>query len=70
MKITAQDLVELGVLDDIVKEPIGGAHRDREAALQAIGDQLEVTLGRFDGVGGAEIRSNRRKKYLEMGVEA
>ena len=70
MKITAEDLVQLGVLDDIVKEPVGGAHRDRDAALQAIGDQLEETLGRFEGLGGSEIRRHRREKYLEMGGEA
>ena len=70
MKITAQDLAGLGVLDKIVDEPLGGAHRDREVVLGTIGDQLAVSLERFEGLGAAELRNQRRRKYLDMGVEA
>ncbi len=68
MKITAKDLDELGVLDIIVEEPVGGAHRDRDAALQSIGDQLARTLESFEGQSAQEIRRHRRDKFLEMGV--
>jgi len=68
MKITAKDLQELGVLDVIVEEPLGGAHRDRETALQSVGDQLAATLEDFEGQSASEIRQHRRDKFLEMGV--
>ncbi len=55
MKITAQDLLQLGVIDGIIVEPIGGAHRDPDKAIQRVGEALELALMEFDCAGGAEI---------------
>ncbi len=67
LKLTAQDLLELGVIDGIVPEPLGGAHRDREAMLATLGDALEETIRGFDGIEGGVLRTRRREKFLEMG---
>ena len=66
MKITAQDLLRFGVIDEIVDEPLGGAHRDPEAVVEATGDALANSLAQFDGNSPAEIRQHRRDKYLAM----
>lgn len=67
MKITAQDLSEFGVIDDIVPEPLGGAHRDPKRMIADTGDALASVLSEFDGLTGEEVRSARRRKYLDIG---
>ena len=67
MKITAQDLDALGVIDVIVKEPVGGAHRDRVLAIQTAGDAIAKALSEFDGKTPAEIRKMRHDRFLEIG---
>ncbi|MFQ6547139.1 acetyl-CoA carboxylase carboxyltransferase subunit alpha [Aestuariibius sp. 2305UL40-4] len=67
LRLTAQDLKELGVCDHIVTEPLGGAHRDPKAAITAIGNAVKVALHRMSGQSGDKLRSDRRKKYLEIG---
>jgi acetyl-CoA carboxylase carboxyl transferase subunit alpha len=67
MRITAQDLEQLGVIDGIIAEPVGGAHRDREAAIEAAGDAIAVVLASFQGTAPADIRSQRHDKYLAIG---
>ena len=67
LRLTAQNLNELGVIDRIIPEPLGGAHRDADAAIKAVGAEIEKMLGELDGQDGDEIRSNRRKKFLAMG---
>jgi acetyl-CoA carboxylase carboxyl transferase subunit alpha len=67
MKITAQDLEQLGVIDDIVKEPVGGAHRDHTSVIRAIGDGIAAALAEFDGKSPAEIRKHRQDRFLEIG---
>jgi acetyl-CoA carboxylase carboxyl transferase subunit alpha len=67
MKVTATDLKRLGVIDDIVAEPVGGAQRDPAAALQSLGDAIERTLASLDGMSGDELRADRRRKFLEIG---
>ncbi|OUD10111.1 acetyl-CoA carboxylase carboxyltransferase subunit alpha [Marivivens niveibacter] len=67
LRLTAQNLNELGVIDRIIPEPLGGAHRDAGAAIAAVGAEIEKMLGEMDGQSGDEIRSNRRKKFLAMG---
>ena len=67
MKITAQDLEQLGVIDDIVKEPIGGAHRDHKSVIRAIGDALAAALAEFDGKAPLEVRKLRHDRFLEIG---
>jgi acetyl-CoA carboxylase carboxyl transferase subunit alpha len=67
MKVTAQDLKALGVIDRIVPEPRGGAHRDPEAATRAlaraIGEELDA-LGKLDS---ATLRARREERFLRIG---
>ena len=67
MKITAQDLLRLGIVDGIIPEPVGGAHRDAERVVQTAGDVIVKALTEFDGLSPAEIRKGRRDKFLAMG---
>ena len=66
-KITAQDLLQLGVIDGIIPEPIGGAHRDPDAALKNVSDAIELALKDFDNLDGVDIRKQRQEKFLTMG---
>jgi acetyl-CoA carboxylase carboxyl transferase subunit alpha len=70
MRITAADLTRLGIVDTIVKEPLGGAHRDPAAAIRALGDVLASELARLDGQPAAALRRGRREKFVEMGRAA
>ncbi len=67
LRLTAQDLKELGVCDVVVKEPLGGAHRDSKTAIKAVGDAIAAMLKEMDGQRGRDIRDDRRRKYLELG---
>jgi acetyl-CoA carboxylase carboxyl transferase subunit alpha len=67
LRLTAQDLLRLGVIDGIVPEPLGGAHRDREATIAAAGDAVEAALRPLVGLDGAALRAQRREKFLQMG---
>ncbi len=66
LKLTAQDLIKLGVIDEVVPEPLGGAHRDSTSAIKAVGDKLEQAL--IDLLpAGPDLRTKRREKFLAMG---
>ncbi len=67
MKITAQDLDQLGVIDSIIKEPIGGAHRDRDSVIIATGNAIARVLAEFDGKSPDEIRKQRHERFLTIG---
>jgi acetyl-CoA carboxylase carboxyl transferase subunit alpha len=67
MKITAQDLDHLGVIDFIVKEPVGGAHRDRDSVIIATGNAIARFLGEFDGKSADEIKKQRADRFLKIG---
>lgn len=67
MKVTAQHLKELGVIDEIVSEPLGGAHREPGAAIGALADAIARALDKMDGLSPAELRQARRAKFLAMG---
>jgi acetyl-CoA carboxylase carboxyl transferase subunit alpha len=67
MKITAQDLLRFGVIDRIVNEPVGGAHRDPQAAISRAGDAIFAALADFNGIGGADIVKRRAEKFLAIG---
>jgi acetyl-CoA carboxylase carboxyl transferase subunit alpha len=67
MKITAQDLLRIGVIDGIIPEPIGGAHRDGEQVVRAAGDKIAEALAAFEGKSARDIRKDRREKYLAIG---
>jgi len=67
LKLTAGDLKELGVIDEIVPEPLGGAHRAKPETIERLGDALAGALERFDNMDGAQVRRERREKFLAMG---
>ncbi len=67
MKITAQDLLELKVIDGVIPEPPGGAHRNPDDAIQAVGETVSRALSELNHLTSDELRKQRREKYLEMG---
>lgn len=67
LKLTAQDLLKLDVIDQIVPEPLGGAHRDPHAAIAASGDVIEGVLRPLLDLDGPSLRKQRREKFLAMG---
>jgi len=66
MKITAQDLHSLGVVDRIVPEPLGGAHRDPEGAIRTLKEAIAEELSGCGALGGDELLRQRRAKYLAI----
>ena len=67
MKITAQDLLKFGIIDGIIPEPSGGAHRDPAAMIKSVGNAIEKALKDFKGLSADAIRSARADKFLAMG---
>jgi acetyl-CoA carboxylase carboxyl transferase subunit alpha len=66
MRVTAADLLQLGVIDRMVAEPVGGAHRDPAATVQSLGQAIEEELASLTPLSEGEIRSQRREKYLAI----
>ena len=66
MRITAADLKRLNVIDRIVAEPLGGAHRDPAAAIATLGDAMEEELSALSAMTEAALLADRRRKFLEM----
>jgi len=67
LRLTAQDLLKLGVIDAIVAEPLGGAHRAPEAAMEKVADAIAGELEKLEALDGGQLKSKRREKFLEMG---
>jgi acetyl-CoA carboxylase carboxyl transferase subunit alpha len=67
LKITAQDLKTLKLIDAIIPEPEGGAHRGASQTIQAVADQVAAGLSELDGMSGEQLVKARREKYLAMG---
>ncbi|HEY7382358.1 MAG TPA: acetyl-CoA carboxylase carboxyltransferase subunit alpha [Beijerinckiaceae bacterium] len=67
MKITAQDLLRLGVIDAIVPEPTGGAHRDPQGAITLAGDAIADALRDLGNMGPDQVREHRAEKFLSIG---
>jgi acetyl-CoA carboxylase carboxyl transferase subunit alpha len=67
MKISAQDLLELGVIDNIVFEPVGGAHRDLGLTIERLGDAVESAIRELEAMSPDALRKQRREKFLAMG---
>ena len=67
LRLTAQDLLRLGVVDRIVAEPLGGAHRQPAEAVERLGEALDEALRPLLGIDGATLRERRRQKFLAMG---
>ena len=67
LRLTAQDLKQLGVNDRVIPEPLGGAHRNPKAAIEAVGKALEEMLKSLDGKDAKALIKDRREKFLDMG---
>ena len=68
MRVSAQDLEALGVIDRIVAEPLGGAHRDPNAAIDALGDAIVEELDALGRLTPDKLIQQRRKKFLAIGA--
>ncbi len=69
LRLTAQDLQHLGVIDRIVSEPLGGAHRQPQEAIERLGEAIEEALQPLLHLDGARLRAQRREKFLAMGSQ-
>ena len=67
MKLSSKDLLELNVIDEIIKEPSGGAHRDKDQILLNVKESLIKNLSNFQTMSGEEIFNNRKNKFLKIG---
>lgn len=67
MKITAEDLLAMKIVDRIIPEPTGGAHSDPEAAIQAVGEALEEELKAMEGLSPDELRKRRAERFYAIG---
>ncbi|RLL72871.1 acetyl-CoA carboxylase carboxyltransferase subunit alpha [Paenirhodobacter hankyongi] len=67
LRLTAQDLKKLAVIDRIIKEPLGGAQRDRAATIASVGSEIALMLDEMKGKKPAELIKDRRRKFLDMG---
>lgn len=67
LKLTAEDLKKLGVIDTIIPEPLGAAHRGPAETIKAVGDAFEAALGDFANMDGGKLRQLRREKFIGMG---
>ena len=69
LRLTAEDLKRLKLVDRVIAEPLGGAHRDPESAIQAVGDAIAEALGPLLALDSTTLKARRREKFLEMGRE-
>ena len=67
LRLIAQDLKKLGVIDRIIPEPLGGAHRGKPDTITQVGNAIEAMLGELDGKDAAALIQDRRRKFLQMG---
>ena len=67
MKLSSNDLLELKVIDEIIPEPIGGAHRDRDLILDNVRKSIEINLNEFSNMSGDEVFNHRKNKFLAIG---
>jgi len=67
LRITAQDLLGFGIIDGIIPEPVGGAHRAPEEAIGMVGEQIARGLAELSGLSPDEVRRQRREKFLAIG---
>ena len=67
MKLSAKDLLELHIIDEIVKEPVGGAHREKDLMLETLKNSIEKNLDLFLSMSSDEIVNQRKNKFLKIG---
>jgi len=70
LKMTAKDLLRLGVIDAIIPEPLGAAHRNREDTIKRVGDGIDQALKEIDGLDGTALLSQRRERFITLGNDA
>ena len=66
LRLTAQDLYSLGIIDEIVKEPLGAAHRDHKSTLNNLGDAIESNLKELSNIQKSSLCESRRSKFVKM----
>jgi len=69
LKLTAQDLLKLGVIEAVIDEPLGGAHRSPETTINAVGEAIEISLQELSSLDGGVLKSKRREKFLKIGSQ-
>ena len=69
MKLTAYDLKHFGVIDRVLPEPLGGAHRNPQAVFQVVSDAIAEELAKFRKMSGPALAADRYKKFRRMGAE-
>ena len=67
LKMTAKDLLKFGVVDEIISEPLGAAHRNRQETINRVGVGLEGALNEIEGIEGTVLRSQRRERFITLG---
>ena len=67
MKLSAKDLLELNIIDEIIPEPLGGAHRDRDMILENIRNSISQNLDFFKTLTAEEVLNHRKDKFLKIG---
>ena len=67
MRITAKDMLDLGIIDTIIPEPVGGAHRNRSQAIKNLGHEIEEKLKTLIQLDGNEITRRRKEKFMNIG---
>ena len=69
MKITGQHLVKLNIVDGLIKEPVGGAHRDTAKAIKDVGKAIKKELDALAKLGPDELKRQRRERFYAIGRE-
>jgi acetyl-CoA carboxylase carboxyl transferase subunit alpha len=69
LKLTAPNLNDLGIIDGIIDEPAGAAHRHTDDVIQATGDQIQAALADLSNLSGPELIQERQQKYIQMGSD-
>lgn len=69
LRLTAQDLKQLGVIDRIIAEPMGGAHRDKDATIKSVGRAIEEMIGELSAKDSKTLVADRRRKFLDIGSQ-
>ena len=67
MKLSSKDLLELNVIDEIIQEPVGGAHRDKNLILSNVRESISKNLNMFQEMSAEEIMEQRKNKFLKIG---
>ena len=70
LKMTAKDLLNFGVIDEIISEPLGAAHRNRQETINRVGSGLEGALNEIEDIEGPVLRSQRRERFMTLGNDA